>query len=162
MIPAHIPTSRRRWKLTGLARPRSTFHGPRKIATAVRNSAGYAVAMLMCEIRSRRTENNRQNTVVQASVVSARIRCVAILRCQYDELVFGGGMVEPFDIRRRRQFYDNHVLNSDFRRTNSVRIVQWRGRMLQPDGVSSAWRTAPQRLMKTGSVGSTLWRGVWS
>ena len=40
MIPAHIPMSRRRSKLTGLARRRSTFHGPRGTAAAVRNSAG--------------------------------------------------------------------------------------------------------------------------
>jgi hypothetical protein len=30
------------------------------------------------------------------------------------------------------------------------------------DGMSSTWRPAPQRLMKTGSIGSMLCRGVWS
>src|SRR5215831_20355338 len=94
MIPAHIPMSRRRSKLTGLARLRSTFHGPRETATAVRNSAGYAVAMLMCPIRSRRAENNRQNTAVHAKVVIAIARWVTILCCQYDkpDLV---GITEP-------------------------------------------------------------------
>ena len=32
----------------------------------------------------------------------------------------------------------------------------------QSDGMSSTWRPAPQRLMKTGSIGSMLCRGVWS
>src|SRR5438270_7942482 len=85
MIPAHIPMSRRRSKLTGLGRQRSTFHGPRNTATAVRKSAGYAVAMLIREIKSRRTENNRQNIAVTAKAISAMVMWVTVLRCQYDE-----------------------------------------------------------------------------
>ena len=34
--------------------------------------------------------------------------------------------------------------------------------LLKSDGMSSTWRPAPQRLMKTGSIGSMLCRGVWS
>jgi hypothetical protein len=41
--------------------------------------------MLACAIRSRRTENNRQNIAVHVSAASAMARCLTILRCQYDK-----------------------------------------------------------------------------
>src|SRR5919109_987578 len=90
MMPAHIPISRRRLKLTGLARARSTFHGPRTIAPDVRNRAGYAVAMLRCEIGSLRAENSSQNNAVDDAVVTASVACRIIRRLKNDERRFRG------------------------------------------------------------------------
>src|SRR5258708_32938288 len=87
ITPAHIPRSRRRSKLTGLARPRKTFHGPTNNAPAVRNSAGYAVAMLRWEIRSRRSENNIQKIAVPANVAKRMTTWRVILCFQYRFLV---------------------------------------------------------------------------
>jgi hypothetical protein len=94
MIPAQIPTSRRRSKLTGLTRPPSTFHGPSKTATAARRSAGYAVAMLKREMTSRRSENSSQNSAVQLSAVNAIVRCRAIRDCEWERRRVGGAPVK--------------------------------------------------------------------
>lgn len=45
----------------------------------------------MWEIRSRRAENNRQNSAVHANVVTAIVRCLTILRSQYELL----GIIAP-------------------------------------------------------------------
>src|SRR5207302_8352779 len=82
MIPAQIPTSLRKSELTGLGRPRSTLHGPSKTAPAVKSSAGYAVAILRCEMTSRRTENSAQNSAVLLSAVNAIVKCRTILRSE--------------------------------------------------------------------------------
>ena len=79
MMPAHMPRSRRRSKLTGFVRRRRTFQGPIDTATTVIKSAGYAVAMLNREIKSRRMENNSQNSAAHAKLASAINTCRMIL-----------------------------------------------------------------------------------
>src|SRR5438105_14693651 len=90
MRPAQMPISRRRSKLTGFGWRRKIFHGPSSKAMAVRNSAGYAVAMLNREIKSRRTAKSDQKNAVDARTPKAMVTLRMILLREENHFAFEG------------------------------------------------------------------------